>query len=338
MNEKGKLWLKILAVAAVLVAVIAVVMIVEPLVGNKDKTIYKDSSGDNKLNIELVGTYTHHSAVAKVKNVIIDNQIMYNALPANPENDAYIFMGLFDEAENKYYFAGSKIAVEKEYKVAAVKLSDVKKVDDTLVNEYVNEQSRSKDCIFIGAVYKDGNNIKMYTNGTVISADELANAKTQYAFSDITFVDKNQDGVNDDLTASLPNMNIKNLSFAGWYHTSNFKNGTISSTNVSTTDNGVVYARYINYAEGGIIVLVCMAIVFLMLALLYGITSLLKYLAPKTKTQVKEEVVPTQSQVKPFTMEDITDEDMMVAALVATIDYHNECKEDVRVVSIKEIR
>ena len=34
---------------------------------------------------------------------------------------------------------------------------------------------------------------------------------------------------------------------------------------------------------------------------------------------------------------DITDEDMMVAALIATIDYRNEVKTDVRLVSIKQI-
>ena len=37
-------------------------------------------------------------------------------------------------------------------------------------------------------------------------------------------------------------------------------------------------------------------------------------------------------------MEDIKDDDMMAAALVATIDYHEETGENVRVVSIKEIK
>ena len=35
---------------------------------------------------------------------------------------------------------------------------------------------------------------------------------------------------------------------------------------------------------------------------------------------------------------EIKDEDMMVAALIATIDYTNETKKDVRLVSIKQIR
>ena len=82
-----------------------------------------------------------------------------------------------------------------------------------------------------------------------------------------------------------------------------------------------------------------MAIVFLMLILLCLIVSAFKYL-PK-KEEKKETVVKPQPVVsapqKAFTMDDIKDEDMMVAALVATIDYHNETKEDVRVVSVKQI-
>ena len=35
---------------------------------------------------------------------------------------------------------------------------------------------------------------------------------------------------------------------------------------------------------------------------------------------------------------EITDDDMMAAVLVATIDYQNEVKTDVRVVSVKEIK
>ena len=76
-----------------------------------------------------------------------------------------------------------------------------------------------------------------------------------------------------------------------------------------------------------------------MLILLCLIVSAFKYL-PK-KEEKKETVAKPQPVVsapqKAFTMEDIKDEDMMVAALVATIDYHNETNEDVRVVSVKQI-
>lgn len=86
-----------------------------------------------------------------------------------------------------------------------------------------------------------------------------------------------------------------------------------------------------------LIALVCIVIVFLMLALLWGIVSLFKFL-PKPKEKVKEDKKPQANDVKPaLKIEDIKDEDMMVAALVASIEYRNEVKEDVRVVSIKEL-
>ncbi len=53
-----------------------------------------------------------------------------------------------------------------------------------------------------------------------------------------------------------------------------------------------------------------------------------------------EEVLPiATSALKPsaFSLADITDEDMMAAALVATIDYAEETKKDVRLLSIRQI-
>ena len=127
--------------------------------------------------------------------------------------------------------------------------------------------------------------------------------------------------------------------FAGWYKTAEFVNGQRVTT-VNTVDSDkIVYAKYITLADAGIVAGVCIAIVFLMLILLCLIVSAFKYL-PK-KEEKKETVAKPQPVVsapqKAFTMEDIKDEDMMVAALVATIDYHNETKEDVRVVSVKQI-
>ena len=52
------------------------------------------------------------------------------------------------------------------------------------------------------------------------------------------------------------------------------------------------------------------------------------FVNPVAIRKASEELVKEYSGVE----EDIKDEDMMVAALVATIDYHNETKEDVRVV------
>lgn len=127
--------------------------------------------------------------------------------------------------------------------------------------------------------------------------------------------------------------------FAGWYKTAEFANGQRVTTLSTVDEDKIVCAKYITLADAGLIAVICIAIVFLMLLLLCFIVSAFKYL-PKKKVQVKKEV-PTAPVVKApqkaFTMDDIKDEDMMVAALVATIDYHNETNEDVRVVSVKQI-
>ena len=49
--------------------------------------------------------------------------------------------------------------------------------------------------------------------------------------------------------------------------------------------------------------------------------------------QTSEPIAP----VKPISIEDIKDEDMMVAVLVATIDYTHDKNADVRLVSVKQI-
>lgn len=63
---------------------------------------------------------------------------------------------------------------------------------------------------------------------------------------------------------------------------------------------------------------------------------MIKFWKKKENESVTEQVVETK-KTKPFTLEDIKDEDMMVAALIATIDYADETKSDVRLISIKQI-
>ena len=55
----------------------------------------------------------------------------------------------------------------------------------------------------------------------------------------------------------------------------------------------------------------------------------------KHHEQVNENI--TQVEQKPFGIEDIVDEDMMVAAIVASIDFREEVQTNVRVVSIKQL-
>lgn len=138
------------------------------------------------------------------------------------------------------------------------------------------------------------------------------------------------------LKSTLPSMEKKGANFSGWYTTAEFVSGTRVT---AAGENLVLYAKYMTFAEAGIVAVVCMAIVFGMLALIAGIISLFKFIAPKeeAKPVVKTTAPQVQAARPALKLEDIKDEDMMAAALVATIDYHEETKEDVRVVSIKQI-
>ena len=86
--------------------------------------------------------------------------------------------------------------------------------------------------------------------------------------------------------------------------------------------------------------LVAIAIVFLVLALLVIIVSLMAKInfEGKKKAEVAAPVAQPAAPQKKLSAEDIKDEDMMVAALVATVDFIEETKKtDARVVSIKQI-
>ena len=93
----------------------------------------------------------------------------------------------------------------------------------------------------------------------------------------------------------------------------------------------------LTFGEGLIYSLICILIVFLALGIICMVVGLMKFTnngkAVKASAPQPVQVQPT----KKLTIEDITDEDMMAAALVATIDYRNEVKTDVRLVSIKQI-
>ncbi len=140
---------------------------------------------------------------------------------------------------------------------------------------------------------------------------------------------------------SLPEvLSSEGLTFAGWYTNAEYQNQSRVAT-VSQLDKiNVVYARYLSLADAGLVALVCILIVFAMLALLWFIVSMFKYIAPKEGAKKVEAPVASQpvAVAQPaFTAADIKDEDMMVAALVASIDYREETKENVRVVSVKQI-
>ncbi|MDD3712614.1 MAG: OadG family transporter subunit [Candidatus Izemoplasmatales bacterium] len=89
-----------------------------------------------------------------------------------------------------------------------------------------------------------------------------------------------------------------------------------------------------NFFEGVEISLFSILIVFLLLGFVALSISWLKYIVVENKP--KEDLINKTSQ-KPISIADIKDEDMMVAALVASIDYYTEINKDVRVTSIREI-
>lgn len=92
---------------------------------------------------------------------------------------------------------------------------------------------------------------------------------------------------------------------------------------------------FITYAlsDGLFISIFSIIVVFLIILLVSVVIKLFQYF--EEKPLIKQEQIETKKILR---IEDITDEDMMVAALVASIDYQDSIKGDVRVTSIKEIK
>lgn len=90
--------------------------------------------------------------------------------------------------------------------------------------------------------------------------------------------------------------------------------------------------------KGGLAALMTMVFVFLILAVIVFVS----YFIGKGINKVSEKAKTAKPQVKEETKTktplDLNDEDAVVAALVASIDFRNQIKKDVKVVSIKEIK
>lgn len=183
---------------------------------------------------------------------------------------------------------------------------------------YYDEAYSEENYIFIG--YFDENTNKLYLRKTD-GFDE--NAEYQPIYS----------AVSKDGKINVPNIVVSGKRFAGLY--------LDGSRITEITDKyDCLTVEFITYADAGLTALICIIIVFLMLALIWGIVSLFKFFPTKKKVEkvnaTSEAGAPVAAK-KAFTMADIKDDDMMAAALVATIDYHNETDQNVRVVSIKQI-
>jgi Na+-transporting methylmalonyl-CoA/oxaloacetate decarboxylase gamma subunit len=96
----------------------------------------------------------------------------------------------------------------------------------------------------------------------------------------------------------------------------------------------------INFGEACLFALFSILVVFVILILITLIISLMAKLKLTDKKEVKQVVKPVEQPKvsrKQTKLEDIKDDDMMAAVLVATIDYANEIKEDVHLVSEREL-
>lgn len=95
-----------------------------------------------------------------------------------------------------------------------------------------------------------------------------------------------------------------------------------------------------SFGNGAIVALLCIVMVFLILALIIFITWVVNIVIQKcVKTPAKKEeataaIPAAQTAVKP----DLNDEDAMIATLVASVDLRNETHKNVKVISVKEIK
>lgn len=96
------------------------------------------------------------------------------------------------------------------------------------------------------------------------------------------------------------------------------------------------FSRY-DFVTGGIVAVVSILMVFLILVLIIFLTELVAK-AMGNDEEKEETVVETKAVTPSVDHLDLNDEDATVAALVASIDYRNKTKKNIRVVSIREVK
>jgi Na+-transporting methylmalonyl-CoA/oxaloacetate decarboxylase gamma subunit len=94
-----------------------------------------------------------------------------------------------------------------------------------------------------------------------------------------------------------------------------------------------------NFGEGAIVCLTAILIVFSVLLIIIGASSLISLIINKfSKKENKVATVTNNPSESKSLSINVEDEDMMAAILVATIDYRNEIKKDVKVISVREVK
>lgn len=96
------------------------------------------------------------------------------------------------------------------------------------------------------------------------------------------------------------------------------------------------FSRY-DFVTGGIVAVVSILMVFLILVLIIFLSELVAK-AMGNDEEKEETVVETKAVTPSVEHLDLNDEDATVAALVASIDYRNKTKKNIRVVSIREVK
>ena len=96
------------------------------------------------------------------------------------------------------------------------------------------------------------------------------------------------------------------------------------------------------WGNSAIAAVVAILMVFVILGMIIAITHLvfkaLGYIDIKKAVDATKKVEKVAENTAKPTLFDQNDEDMVAAVLVATIDYQNEIKKDVKLVSVKEIK
>ena len=100
----------------------------------------------------------------------------------------------------------------------------------------------------------------------------------------------------------------------------------------------VLFDGNMTLSDGALYALLAIVMVFAVLLIIIGITSLVFKLMGLFELKAELEKKKDTATVPVKKTTEIEDEDMMVAVLVATIDYRNMTRKDVRLRSVRRIK
>lgn len=94
---------------------------------------------------------------------------------------------------------------------------------------------------------------------------------------------------------------------------------------------------YYDFGNGAIVCLIAILLVFIVLLVIIAISACISKVIDYVISKQKVEN-PVEEKKEESLVIDVNNEDMMAAILVSSIDYRNEIKKDVKVVSIREVK